>query len=193
MRIFLIIPLLFLTNCIPVVIAGVAGAGVVASQERSVGNAVDDTGIYWQIKHLYLEKNAQDLLSGVGVKVIEGRVYLTGNVDTEEAELDAVRLAWQPKGVKEVHNEIVVNNEKTVKEVVGSKAIRATIAAKLLAEKGVQSMNYSIEVVNNVAYLMGIAQNQEELDKVVYLATNTRGVQKVVNEVVLKDAPERQK
>jgi osmotically-inducible protein OsmY len=193
MRIFLILSLLILTNCVPIVIAGVAATGVIASQERSVGNAVDDTGIYWQIKHLYLDQNAQDLLAGVGVKVIEGRVYLTGNVDTEQAELDAVRLAWQPKGVKEVHNDIIVNNEKTVKEVVGSKAIRATIAAKLLAEKNVRSMNYSIEVVNNVAYLMGIAQNQEELDKVVYLATNTRGVQKVVNEVVLKEDSERRK
>ncbi|MCE3232813.1 MAG: osmY [Rickettsiaceae bacterium] len=188
-----LLSLLFLTNCVPAVVAGVAGTGTIVAQERTPGAAVDDTAIYWNIKHLYLQQNAQDLLAGVGVKVIEGRVYLTGNVDTPEARVDAVRLAWQPEGVKEVHNEININSEKTITEVFSSTGIRTAVATKIIAAKDVRSLNYSVEVVSNVVYLMGIAQNQEELDKVIDIATNTKGVQKVVSHVVLKDSPERTK
>jgi osmotically-inducible protein OsmY len=186
-----ILSLIFLSACVPAVIAGVVGTGTIVAQERTAGEAVDDTGIYWNIKHLYLQKNAQDLLSGVGVKVIQGRVYLTGNVDTAEARIDAVRLAWQPNGVKEVNNEININNEKTIGEILKSNALRAEIATKIIAEKDVRSVNYSIEVVNSVVYLMGIAQDSQELDTVTNIASTTKGVEKVVSHVVLKDAANR--
>jgi osmotically-inducible protein OsmY len=193
MAIIRIIILSFLLSaCIPVAVGTVATTtGIVAAQERSTGSAVDDTGIYWKIKNLYLQQNAQDLLAGVGVTVIEGRVHLTGNVDTPETRIDAVRLSWQPKGVKEVINEININNEKTLKNAVLGKVLKAEISAQLVAAKGISSLNYSIEVVNSVVYLMGIAQNQEELDRVTEIISKTNGVERVVSHVIMKDAPER--
>jgi osmotically-inducible protein OsmY len=191
MRFIQILSLVFLSACVPAVIAGVAGTGTIVAQERTTGQAVDDTGIYWKIKNLYLQQNAQDLLAGVGVNVIQGRVYLTGNVNTPEARIDAVKLAWQPNGVTEVNNEININSEKTIKEIFSSRALKAEIAAKLITEKNVRSVNYSIEVVEGVVYLMGIAQDTEELDTVTSIASTTKGVQKVVSHVILKDAINR--
>lgn len=193
MRSLIIIILsLSLTGCVEAAVTGtVATTGAVVAQERTAGQAVDDTTTFWQIKHLYLQKNAQDLLAGVNVKVIEGRVYLTGNVNTPEARIDAVRLAWQPNGVKEVINEINVNDEKTLKEVFQRKFIAAQVRGKLIAEKGIRSVNYSIEVVDGVVYLMGIAQDTEELDKATNVASTVKGVEKVVSHVILKDDPAR--
>jgi osmotically-inducible protein OsmY len=93
--------------------------------------------------------------------------------------------------VKEVHSEININSEKTIKEVVSSTALRTEIATKLIAAKDVRSVNYSVEVVNGVVYLMGIAQDSEELDRVTNIASTTKGVEKVVSHVVLKDAENR--
>ena len=50
-----------------------------------------------------------------------------------------------------------------------------------------QSLNYSIEVVNGVVYLIGIAQNQKELDAVIEISKKTYGVTSVISYVRLKD------
>lgn len=177
-----------LNGCIETAVLGtIATTGTVVSQERTVGQAVDDTGIFWHIKHLFLQKNAQDLISGVNVEVIEGRVHLTGNVDTAETRVDAVRLAWQPEGVVEVINEININKESTIKEIFQKRWIKAQLVSKLIAEDNVRSVNYSIEVVSGVVYLMGTARDANELDNVTKIASKIKGVTKVISHVRLKD------
>jgi len=49
------------------------------------------------------------------------------------------------------------------------------------------NLNYSVEVVNGIVYLIGIAQSQEELNSVINISENTYGVQNVINYVRLKD------
>jgi osmotically-inducible protein OsmY len=187
-KIVFLISVLFITSsCVETAVLGsVATVGTVAAQERTAGQAVDDTAIFWKIKQLFLKENAQDLLSGVSIEVIEGRVHLTGSVNSTETRIDAVRLAWKPEGVKEVINEISINNEKTLTGIVQSKWIKGQIASKILLEKGVRSVNYSIEVVDGIVYLMGIAQDPNELNKVTTIASRVKGVKKVVSHVVMK-------
>ncbi len=52
-------------------------------------------------------------------------------------------------------------------------------------------MNYTTDVVHGVVYVMGIGQNQAEVDRVVVHARNLSGVKRVENYVVLKDDPAR--
>lgn len=193
-KIIFLISALFLTNaCIETAIVGSAATvGAVAVQERSAGRAVDDTTIFWKIKHLYLDENS-DLLSQVAIEVIEGRVHLTGGVNAPEAKVEAVRLAWKPDGVRQVIDEITVTEGKTFKGVATSEWIQSQVISRLILEKGVRSSNYSVEVVDSVVYLMGIAQNTEELDKVTTIASRVKGVKRVVSHVVLKDDASRGK
>ena len=186
--VLLISSLLMISSCVETAVLGsVATVGTVAVQERTAGQALDDTSIFWKIKQLYLnEENSKNLLSGVSIEVIEGRVHLTGSVNSTETRIDAVRLAWKPRGVKEVINEITISNEKSLTSMVQNKWIKGQIASKLLLEKGVRSVNYSIEVVDGVVYLMGIAQDANELNKVTTIASMVKGVKKVVNHAVLK-------
>ena len=65
------------------------------------------------------------------------------------------------------------------------------LKAKLLIDKDVSAVNYSVDAVRGIVYLMGIAQSQDELDRVIGYARNIRYVQKVVNHVLLKDDPRR--
>lgn len=181
-----------LSGCLPAFLGAAATTGAIASQETSTGTVVDDTTIFWKIKGLYLQKNAQDLLAGVNVKVIEGRVTLTGKVKTADAAVDAVKLAWQPNGVKEVINEIQITEEPSLKEIWQGKWIKTQIVARITATKDIKSMNYSVEVVNNIVYLMGIAQDVEELNTVTEIASKVKGVEKVVSHVRVKNDPSRE-
>lgn len=183
--------LFLLSGCIPALVAGGTESAVVVAQERSVGGAIDDTGILLQIKNKFAKQDYKDLLANVEVKSVEGRVLLTGNVDKPESQIEAVKLAWQVDGVKEVINEIQINDQAGVWNYTRDVWISTQIRSRLLFEKGVRSINYSIITVNQVVYLMGIAQDQTELDKATKIASTTNYVQRVVSYVRLKDDPRR--
>lgn len=180
------------SGCVPLLVAGGSETAAVVSQERSVGNAVDDAGILLHIKHEFAKQESKDMLLNVEVKVVEGRVLLTGNVDKPESQVEAVRLVWLVEGVREVINEIQINDKSGLWNYTRDVWITTQIRTRLIAVKGVRSVNYSIITVNQVPYIMGIAQNQEELDKVTYIASTTSYVQRVVSYVQLKDDPRRQ-
>jgi osmotically-inducible protein OsmY len=44
-----------------------------------------------------------------------------------------------------------------------------------------------VEVVNGIVYVIGIAQNQEELNSVINICQGTYGVKNVINYVRLKE------
>lgn len=180
-----------LSGCVPLLVAGGTETAVVVAQERSVGSAIDDAGILLKIKELYAQRDYKDLLANVEVKSVEGRVLLTGNVDKPESQIEAVRLAWQVPGVREVINEIQVTDQAGFANYARDVWISTQVRSKLLLEKGIRSINYSVITVNQVVYLMGIAQNQEELNKATYVASTVKYVKRVVSYVRLKDDPRR--
>ncbi|ASI47448.1 MAG: BON domain-containing protein [Anaplasma ovis] len=164
-------------------LAVVTGA-VVALQERSVGDVIDDAAILIKInKELF----QQGMFSSIAVRVSEGRVLLTGTVDSPDKRLKAERVAWQQSEVKEVVNEIAVDkDEVTLREVAIDSAISAQIKARMVAHAGIKSVNYSINTVGGVVYLMGIAQSQKELNSVIGISKRVKGVKQVISYVRLK-------
>jgi len=180
-----------LTGCIPILIGGAATGGVVAVQERTAGNAVDDTSIRVAIAGKFIQQDAGDIFKNVAVHVTEGRVLLTGDVDKPDSKVEAVRLAWTVGGVKEVMNEIQVDDKTGILDYAKDSWTANQVRTKLLLEKDLRSVNYNVEVVNGVVYLMGIAQDQAELGKATYLAGTTSNVKQVVSHVILKNDERR--
>jgi osmotically-inducible protein OsmY len=168
------------------------GSSVVALQERSAGHTVDDTTIRTKLNAIYASKDFKDLFWNVDIRVNEGRVLLTGNVNKPETSVEAVRVAWTVDGVKEVINELQVNDKSGLWDYAKDVWIEQQIRTRALFAKDVRSVNYSVQVVNATVYLMGIAQDQAELDRMTYIARTTKGVQKVISHVRLKDDPRRQ-
>ncbi len=179
------------SGCVPLVLGGATETAVVAAQERSVGNAIDDAGIDIKIKNLYAHQDYKDLLANVEIKVVEGRVLLTGNVDKPDSQIEAVKLAWQVYGVKEVMNEVQINDKSGFWNYAKDVWISTQVRTRLLFGKDIHNINYSVITVNQVVYLMGIAQNQEELNRATNVASSTNYVQRVVSYVRLKDDPRR--
>ena len=183
--------LTLLPGCVAAIIGGGTEGAVIAAQERSSGNALDDAGILIKIKNLYAQNDYKDLLANVEIKVVEGRVLLTGNVDKPESQISAVNLVWQINSVREVINEIQLSDKAGFANYTRDVWISTQIKSRLLFTKGIRSINYSVITVNQTVYLMGIAQNQDELDKATNIASTTSYVQHVVSYVRLKDDPKR--
>lgn len=179
------------SGCAALIIGGGTEGAVLAAQERSTGDAVDDAGILLKIKTLYASNDVKDLLANVEVKVVEGRVLLTGNVNNSDSQIKAVTLAWQVGTVKEVINEIQISDKAGFSNYAKDVWISTQVKSRLLFTKGIRSINYSVITVNQTVYLMGVAQDQEELDKATNAASTASYVQKVVSYVRLKNDPRR--
>lgn len=179
------------SGCAGVVVGAGATAGVAAAEERGLDGALDDTKIRAEINHYWFQHDV-DMYRKVGLTISEGRVLLTGVVPSDGARADAVRLAWQAAGVREVINEIAVRPEGTgVIDDGRDVVISQTLKARLLFDKEIRNINYTIEVVDGVVYLMGIAQNEGELDRVIAHAREISNVKRVVSHVRLKSDPRR--
>ena len=193
----ILIAAMFLNSaCVPAIMGASATTGVVIAQERTVGDALDDATITAKIKSEFLQHNLDHLFATVHVKTSEGRVMLTGHTHDPEIKVKAVRIAWNQKGVKEVINEIKLaedSNKLAIKEYGVDTWITAQIKAKMLLNKEIRSINYNVETIRGVVYLLGIAQHQSELDQVVSIAESIQHVKKVVNYVRSKDDHHRDK
>ncbi len=178
-----------LSGCAPVILGGGVAMGLAVAQERTVGAAIDDTVLQARITDALLQKSTVLLL--VGTEVLEGRVLLTGSVQNPEDRVEAVRVTWSVPGVREVLNEIQVAERGGIAANFADARITGTLRVQLMGDRNVRDINYSIDTVNGAVYLMGIAQNQAELDRVVGYARNISGVKRVVNHVLLRDDPRR--
>jgi len=183
-----LIPLL--ASCAPVAAVTSAMVGTTIAEERSSGTRMDDTLITIKIKEDFTQKEFNEMLSRISVTVHEGRVLLTGSVKNESFSQEAQAISWKVRGVKEVLNEIVID-DKDIRDYTKDSFIANSIRSKLLFKEDIRSVNYSVDVNEGVVYLLGIAQNQKEIDDVLDISRSVKGVVKVVNFVIFKDDQRR--
>ncbi|MBV38871.1 MAG: phospholipid-binding domain-containing protein [Rhodospirillaceae bacterium] len=179
-----------LGGCASVVIGAGATTGIAVAQERAIGQAVNDATITVEINHQLFQKS-EILFRDVDVEVVEGRVLLTGNVKNPEDRVEVARLTWQAKGVREVLNELKINDQSSLRDYAKDVWITTQLKVKLLGDTDISAINYSVDTLNGVVYLFGIAQSQVELDRATGHARNIKGVTKVVSHVILKTDPKR--
>jgi osmotically-inducible protein OsmY len=176
---------LALGGCVPLV-AGAGGAAAVgASQDRGLEQAVDDNEIAFEINRKLLAQHS-NLYSGVSTQVRKGRVLLTGRVPAQEDRIAVTRLVWSIGGVKEVINELNTGKEGSFSQSVSDTTISTKLRARLTGDSNVSGINYSIETVDGVVYLMGTALDRAELDRVIAHARDIKGVRNVVSYVEVK-------
>ncbi|OFW80685.1 MAG: hypothetical protein A2887_05675 [Alphaproteobacteria bacterium RIFCSPLOWO2_01_FULL_40_26] len=207
MRIFVIFSLVFLlTSCVETIVVGsVAGAGLVV-REKSLSDTGKDIAISTKLGTKFIANGLKNPGNCVDITVNEGRVLLTGNVRDESKSVLAQELVWKVDGVKEVINEIHSrsneNQDKNnTKNNTGGRndfsavfldyIITAQVETKLLFARDITSINYQVTTVNGTVYLLGVADNEFEMRRVLSIVSRIRGVDQVVNHVILEDDSRR--
>lgn len=179
-----------LSGCVGMVIGAGATAGVAASEERGIEGAAEDAKIRADINEAWFRKNV-DMFSKVTLAISEGRVLLTGVVPSEQIREDAVSLTWQVAGVREVYNEILVQDASGFIDGARDVRIQQEIKSRMLFDKEVSNINYTVDVTNGTVYLLGIAQSDTELNRVIGHAREVSAVKNVISYVRLKTDPRR--
>lgn len=176
----------FITSCSQVIIGGATSSSMIIVQERSPKQAAIDILIKAKIEEAMFSNNYDKLFSKVRVIVYEGRVLLVGTVEDENIKETASKISWNTKDVKEVANYITIGENDLI-DYVKDTRISLELRAKMLTDKEVSEVNFSVTTENRILYLVGIAQDDKELNKVIEHASNIAGVKKIVNLIKLKD------
>ncbi|MEX2250362.1 MAG: BON domain-containing protein [Parvibaculum sp.] len=181
----LILAVVGLGGCVPLV-AGAGGAAAVGvSQERGLEQAVDDNEISFEINRKLLAEDS-DLYKGVATQVHNGRVLLSGIVAKPEDRVTVARIVWTIGGVKEVMNELQVGESAGFARALSDTTITTKLRTRLTGDRDISGINYSIETVHGVVYLIGTALDRAELDRVLAHARDISGVRNVVSYIEVR-------
>lgn len=190
-RLWLALSLLILSSgllsaCAGAVIGAGAAAGIATYQERGLEGAARDLRLEAAIADTWMQAD-HSLLTQVSVEVYESRALLTGSVASNAVRSKAAKLAWKAAGVSNVINEIQVNPDSGAVDLARDSWITTSLKTNITFDKNISAINYVIETVNGTVYLIGIAQNREELDRVIAYANDISYVKNVVSHVRIKN------
>ena len=183
---FVSIITLFLQSCGPVIgTLGMMSLGA-ASKEKGIGTTLKDNIIKTKISNL-IYKLDKNFIKDTRIFVNNGSVLLTGKVKKPSDKIEFTKLSWAVRGVNEVNNELQIIDTSLIKNIARDIASMGEIRARIMSDKGINSINFSIDVVNDKAYLSGVASSKEEILIVKKHASSARFVKEVYNYIILND------
>ena len=182
--IFMSIIILFLQSCAPLVgTVGMVSLGA-ASKEKGLGTSINDNFIKTKISNL-IDKYNKDLIADTKVFVNNGSVLFTGKLINPNDKIEFTKLAWNIRGVNEVNNEIQLTDMTSIKNIARDVASLGEIRARLMSDKSINSLNFSVDVVNDKAYVSGVATSELEMNLVKNHASSARFINEVYNYIIL--------
>ena len=185
LRIFFSLSLLLIyTGCAQVAVGGISKSLLVSKEDRTYGTFIDDAVIAARLKNLYFDQN-EKIFFNVDVEVSQGRVLLTGTVENIDLRIEATRIAWGVKGVQTVINEIQISENDSILNFADDLVISTKVLAKIMLADDVNSLNYNIETVNKIVYIIGISSSIDEKQRVIDLSKEVFGVEEVVDYITI--------
>ena len=177
--------LLLFTSCVGTSSQGVFGTGVsVALDPRSLGTQIDDSIMQKNLSVRLTLKEKSYLLS-INVKVIDGRIFITGKVKNPEEKLQITKLAWETKGVRSVKNDIKIKKKFNFKQSAKDLLITSQLRTALIFDKEIKATNYQIDTYKEKIYIYGIAHTKDERKKVINEAKEILDVEGVIASILL--------
>ena len=191
--IFILLILFFLSACVGSSTSGVFGTGVsIALDPRTLGTQIDDSIMQKNLlaRLTLIEKKYFIRLS---IKVLDGRIFLSGKVEEPEEKLRITKMAWETKGARSVKNNIRIKQKFSFKNTAKDVLISSQLKTALIINKKVKSANFNIETVNQITYIFGIAHTEDEKKEIIQEAKQIVDLKELVTSILLVSDLSRQK
>ena len=176
---------IILAGCVGVGSKGLFGTGVsVALDPRTLGTQIDDSIMQKSLSARILKKDKKYFLS-VKSKVLDGRIFITGKVDSPEEKLQITKIAWETKGTRSVRNDLKIKKQFNFKQSAKDLLITTQFRTALIVNKNIKATNYQIDTYKKIIYVYGIALTSEEKDLVISEAKEILDVKNVIASIIL--------
>ena len=184
-KILLLFVLFIITGCVGTSSTGVFGTGVsIALDPRTIGTQIDDSIMQKNLSAKLINMNTNYIIS-VKSKVLDGRIFITGKVDTIEEKLKITKLGWEIKGARSVKNDLQIKDKFNFQQAAKDILITSQLRAAMITNKKIKSVNYNIDTYKKKIYLYGISQDEEERAEVINEAKQILDVEDVIASILL--------
>ena len=179
--------LFILLGCVGTSTSGVFGTGVsIAMDPRTLGTQIDDSIMDKNLEARLLTMDKKYFLS-VKTKVLDGRIFITGKVDTPEEKLKITKVAWETKGARSVKNDLKIKEKFNFKQSAKDLLITSQLKSAMIFNKKIKAVNYNIDTYKKTIYIYGIAQNEDEKSEVINEGKEILDVEDVIASILLVD------
>ena len=185
--------LLLLNSCVGSSTSGVFGTGVsVALDPRTLGTQIDDS-IMQKNLQARLALTEKKYIIKISVKVLDGRIFLSGKVNTAEEKLKITKMAWEIKGTRSVKNNIAIKQKFSFKNIVLDALITSQLRVALILNKNVTAANFNIDTINQKTYVFGIAHSENEKKEIIQEAKQIVDLKELVTSILMTSDLSRQR
>ena len=185
--------LLLLNSCVGSSTSGVFGTGVsVALDPRTLGTQIDDS-IMQKNLQARLALTEKKYIIKISVKVLDGRIFLSGKVNTAEEKLKITKMAWEIKGTRSVKNNIAIKQKFSFKNIALDALITSQLRVALILNKNVSSANFNIDTINQKTYVFGIAHSENEKKEIIQEAKQIVDLKELVISILMTSDLSRQR
>ena len=189
----ILIFLLLLNSCVGSSTSGVFGSGVsIALDPRTLGTQIDDS-IMQKNLQARLALTEKKYLFKISVKVLDGRIFLSGKVDEPEEKLKITKIAWETKGARSIKNNISIKQKLSFKNIAIDMLITSQLRMALILNKKVKASNFNIDTLNRTTYIFGIAHNEDEKKEIIQEAKQIVDLKELVSSILMVSDLSRQR
>ena len=184
-NLFFLLFLFILTGCVGASSSGVFGTGVsIAIDPRTLGTQIDDSIMDKSLEARLLTMN-KNYIFNVKSKVLDGRIFITGKVETPEEKLKITKLAWETKGARSVKNDLKIKKKFNFKQSAKDILITSQLKSAMIFNKKIKATNYNIDTYKKIIYIYGISYSNEEKNEILKEANQILDVKNVVLSILM--------
>jgi len=184
-KLLLLFLLFLITSCVGTSSTGVFGTGVsIALDPRTIGTQIDDSIMQKNLSAKLINMNTNYILS-VKSKVIDGRIFITGKVETVEEKFKITKLGWEIKGARSVKNDVRIKDKFNLQQSAKDILITSQLRVSMITNKKIKAVNYNIDTYKKKIYIYGISKDEEERAEVINEAKQILDVEDVISSILL--------
>ena len=119
-------------------------------------------------------------IANISVSVSRGTVLYTGYVMSAEKRLLIIKKTWEVEGVKKIINELKIDDDVPLSKRTNDFILRSKISTRLLLKSGINSNNFSVDVVDGEVYVIGLADGINEKTEVESFLSSMTDIKKLI-------------
>ena len=166
-----------LSACAPLMVGGVLGGAMVASDRRTAGIQLEDEGIEQRSASAIRENFGSK--EHVNITSYNRQVLITGEVSSDTVRSQVEQLIGRVQNVRAVVNELVVGPASSTGDRASDIVLVAKVKASMVDSEDVFANVYKVTAERGTVYLMGRV-TQREAKRATDVVRGVSGVKRVV-------------
>ena len=170
---------------VAIALAGLSLAIAGCASSPNLDESLSDIGANADLKGVLFADRSHDY-GDIDITIFEGRLMLTGTMNTEEGRRKLIENAWKANGVDQVIDEILIADGTSLGQGFEDTRIDTTLRAKLIADGDVKAGSFKTSVSRGVVYIIGVTPSERQLNAALDIARSIGGVEKVVSHMLVR-------